>query len=120
MARKSSPLSAPLAVCSVCLSDPEQADVPPKALWVAIATSTSRRFSSTAARSPAAPLPRTRAPQRRTGSLKPSAETNSCGGLSLASLGIAMSVNPSRIAWGIGALTIFFRVLAVDGMPKIG
>jgi hypothetical protein len=36
MARKSSPRSAPLAVWSVCLSDPEQADVPPNALWVAI------------------------------------------------------------------------------------
>ena len=110
MARKSSPLSAPFAVCSVCLSDPEQADVPPNALWVAIATSTSRRFNSTAARSPAAPLPRTSALQRRTGSLKPSAEMNSCGGFSLASLGIAMSVSLSRIAWGIGALNIFSAI----------
>ena len=50
MARKSSPRSAPLAVCRVCLSDPEQADVPPNALWVAIVTSTPRRFNSTAAR----------------------------------------------------------------------
>ena len=60
-----------LAVCRVCLSEPEQADVPPKALWVATTTSTSRRFSSTAARSPAAPLPSTSASHRWTGSEKP-------------------------------------------------
>jgi hypothetical protein len=42
--------------------------------------------------------------------LKLSAEMNSCGGFSFASLGIAMSVSPSRIAWGIGALNIFSAI----------
>ena len=64
--------SAPLAVCSVCLSDPEQADVPPNALWVAIATSTSRRFSSTAARKSRSAAAEDQRSQRRTGSVKPS------------------------------------------------
>jgi hypothetical protein len=73
IAHKSSPLPAPFAVWSVCLSEPEQADVPPKALWVATTTSASRRFNSTAARKPAAPLPRTKAAHRCTAMAKPRA-----------------------------------------------
>lgn len=64
IAWKSSPRPAALAVCSVCLSEPEQAEVPPQALWLRISASTPRRRSSTAARSPAAPLPTTRQPAR--------------------------------------------------------
>ena len=61
---KLSPLLLVAAVCSVCLSEPEQADVPQNSVCVATSTSTLRRLSSTAARRPAAPLPSTSAWQR--------------------------------------------------------
>ena len=45
--------------------------MPPQALWLTTTTSPPRRCSSTAARSPAAPLPTTTQPWRWTGSAKP-------------------------------------------------
>ena len=73
-------------------------------------TSTPRRLSSTAARSPAAPLPRTTASHRCTGREKPRAATNSFGGLSIASRGMATSVSRSSISCGTVVLKRVIRV----------
>jgi len=50
---------------------------------------------------------------------KPRADTTSFAGLSPASLGMAMSVIPSRIVWGI-ALKALFRGFGVDASVKTG
>ena len=115
---KSSPRPAPLAVWSVCLSEPEQADVPPKALWVTTTTSSSRRFISTAARNPAAPLPRTSASPRWRGIEKPRATTVSFADLSVARRGISMSVRASRMPWGIVALKGRGPEMGIDGAER--
>jgi hypothetical protein len=90
------------------LSDPEQADVPPHALWLMIVTSTPLRFISTAARRPAAPLPTTTQPLTWTGTVKPLISTHADAAFSGFSFGISTSVRASRIACDTLALTCEF------------
>jgi hypothetical protein len=104
-----------LAVWSVCLSDPEQADVPPNALWVA--TESPRLTASIQ------PRPQSRGTAAENQSVTAShRQSEAVRGdflrlLTLASLGIAMSVSPSRIAGGIRVRTIFPWV-GIDGTAE--
>src|SRR5271170_1513388 len=82
-------------------------------------TSTPRRLSSTPARSPAAPLPRTTASHRCAGREKPRAATNSLGGLSIASRGMATSVSRSNISGGTVVLKGVIRA-GIDEAIKTG
>ena len=103
-------------VCKVCLSDPEQADVPPQALWEMIVTSLPRRLSSTAARRPAAPLPTMIQPLRTIGIICPNRAMVSGTFGSDGRRGIVTSVRLSRMALDILLVTVispsFYSVCA--------